>query len=283
MRLSKEPSLLEFLRNRTSVFNREPVVFQLPEERSPEDQLNYVFTNIGKMAIAFNKKFKYPPTLVIDSVDRIAKDDKVMFTTLIQRAKDMVNSGLLHIVLVSSEGHVIPMLDKQSERTRSARVFHIPDLSQQEAKELFMKRGLTETLAKKLSVLCDGRLILIIQAHDILTSFMYEFGSEDEQYEGVKAHFLDLVEADMLRSKLITGNKYYRVKLLILQSIEEKPVTKVEIMNGIVGKDGISRSDAEKAYRELLSGKYIIAGMHNMVYFQTTLHKTYWKETCMKK
>ena len=87
----------------------------------------------------FNKKFKYPP---IDNVDSIAKTDKVMFTTLIKSAKKMVNSGLVHIVLVSSEG---PMVDEQSECTRSARIFHIPDLSLQEAIELFMKQGLTES------------------------------------------------------------------------------------------------------------------------------------------
>ena len=143
------------------MFNREPVVFQLPEGGNSEDQLAYVLTNIGKMAVAFKKKFKYHPTLVIDSVDSIAKADKVMFTTLIKSAKEMVNSTLMQIVLVSSEGHVIPMLDDHSERTRSARVFHIPDLSLQETKEIFRNQGLTETLAKKLSVLCDGRLILI--------------------------------------------------------------------------------------------------------------------------
>ena len=64
-------------------------------------------------SIIYAKKNKgCPPTITINSVDRLAKDDRELFKTTISLAKDSVNLQKHNVVFVSSEGHVLPMLEE---------------------------------------------------------------------------------------------------------------------------------------------------------------------------
>lgn len=47
----------------------------------------------------------------IDAVDWLAKTNHELFKALIFLMKQAVNNSALNVVLVSSEGHVVPMLD----------------------------------------------------------------------------------------------------------------------------------------------------------------------------
>ena len=54
------------------------------------------------------------PCLFIDGVDLLAAEDEDAFLRLVSYAKEFANNRLMHIVLVSSKGSVIPLLNKTS-------------------------------------------------------------------------------------------------------------------------------------------------------------------------
>ena len=91
--------------------------------------LQFVFSGIEKEARTYKWWFGVLPTIIIDSTDHIAKTDRVLFRTLITLTKRLVNDKVANIVLVSSEEHILPALDEQVERTRSAKIFHVWDIS----------------------------------------------------------------------------------------------------------------------------------------------------------
>ena len=109
------------------------------------------------MTIEYQRRYKEIPTLVIDSTDNIAKEDIKMFQALLKKAKSLVNNHQINIVLVSSEGSVIPALKDISERSRCACIYHVPDIGEEKAVDILINNKCEESLAKKIAKLCDGR------------------------------------------------------------------------------------------------------------------------------
>ena len=91
-----------------------------------------------------------------------------MFQGLLKKAKSLVNSHKMNIVLVSSEVSVIPALKAISERSRCARIFHVPDVGEEKTVDILINHKCGESLAKEIAKLCDERLILITLALDII-------------------------------------------------------------------------------------------------------------------
>ena len=126
----------------------------------------------------FKKKYGYSPCLVIDGVDLIAKTDSTVFVYLIDRAKYLANEKVLHIVLVSSEDNVLPLLDSTSSKTRITYVEEVMDISENEAKA-FLMTEMAEDVAQKVVSISGGRIIHLIQA---LTIHMQEKDCINRQY-----------------------------------------------------------------------------------------------------
>lgn len=70
------------------------------------------------------------PTLFIDSSDIMAKHEKELFTILLQQAKDLANAEILTIVFVSSQGSILPVVQKSSAFSRSAKLFKVTDIDE---------------------------------------------------------------------------------------------------------------------------------------------------------
>ena len=113
--------------------------------------------------MTFKKKFERIPTFVIDGVDLIAKKDSHMFIDLVDRAKHLANSCTLQVVFVSSEGHVLPLLDKTFSTTRKAPMIEILDITNGEAENLLSK-VMPKPWASSVVEVIGGRLIHIAQA-----------------------------------------------------------------------------------------------------------------------
>jgi hypothetical protein len=73
------------------------------------------------------------PVLVIDGVDLLAKENKMLFILLFDRAKYLANSHALKIILVSSEGSVMPLFMVTPPRSRLADTVEVLDISDEEA------------------------------------------------------------------------------------------------------------------------------------------------------
>ena len=72
-----------------------------------------------------HKSKKSKSRLVIDGVDLLAKHLPETFTNLIEKAKFYACRGKFHIVLVSSEGKVMPLIKKTSGRTRVKNILEV--------------------------------------------------------------------------------------------------------------------------------------------------------------
>ena len=130
---------------------------------NPYRAMAYVLNKIAAQALFFKKKYGYSPCLVPDGVDLIAKADPNIFVYLIDRAKYLSNSKVMHIVLVSSESNVLPLLNSTSSRTRIVYVDEIMDISEKQAKAFLMTK-MSEDVAQKVVSVTGGRVIHLIQA-----------------------------------------------------------------------------------------------------------------------
>lgn len=99
-------SLLEMFRSHLSIFNRDPIIFKLPENEKWM-QLEYVMGVLWDMGSKYYRRYNAIPVMVIDSVDAVAKSDKKMFEVLIRQARLLANARKFSVVLVSCEGNVL--------------------------------------------------------------------------------------------------------------------------------------------------------------------------------
>lgn len=77
-------------------------------------EVKVVFDAVEKEASHYKRKYGQIPTLFIDGVDLLAKDDKNLCCRLVMLVKILANNKELKDVLVSSEGAVMPLLEMLS-------------------------------------------------------------------------------------------------------------------------------------------------------------------------
>ena len=136
----------------------------LPEDTDfPSLGVSYVLDAIADTGRSFKIQHGSTPVLVLDGVDLIAKSNPDAFVMLIDRAKFLANEGSLRIVLVSSEGTVMPLLAKTSSSSRKGRVIEIVDITDREA-ETFLSAVVPKDIAKGITALVGGRFVHLVAA-----------------------------------------------------------------------------------------------------------------------
>ena len=110
--------------------------------------LKTVFDILEDVSVKYKKKMGQVPVLVIDGVDLLAKHNEELCCQLITNAKIFANRKTLNVVLVSSEGSVVPLLNKLSATNRSV-ICEIGDIGTVDAHAFLMQNGVDATLAKK--------------------------------------------------------------------------------------------------------------------------------------
>ena len=78
--------------------------------------------------------------------------------------KCLANNSAATVVLISSEGMVVPVIQAFSRSSRSTRMFEIGDVEDDLAEEHLIKMGLPDNLAKKLVGYFGGRCIYLYNA-----------------------------------------------------------------------------------------------------------------------
>ena len=68
---------------------------------------------------------------------------------------------MLRIVFVSSEGSVLPLVDKTSSRSRISNFLEIVDISDEDA-ETYLCQSMPDDLAKDIVVLTGGRFVHLL-------------------------------------------------------------------------------------------------------------------------
>ena len=129
----------------------------------PESQVNgirLVLEVLEKAASRFKAEFGKIPVLIIDGVDLLAKHDEELCLQLITLSKILANTNQLKVILVSSKGSIIPMLEGISATNRGI-MYEIGDIKDEDAIYYLMKRGIGEDETKKLVTFIRGRLVYL--------------------------------------------------------------------------------------------------------------------------
>ena len=115
---------------------------------------------LANAATLYSRKFGEIPVLCIDGVDLLAKREEMLCEALITLAKVLANSNKLKLVLISSEGGIMPFLERLSVVNRAC-VYEIGDLNDNEAVSFLLKNNMKESRAKKLVQCLGGRLVYL--------------------------------------------------------------------------------------------------------------------------
>ena len=127
--------------------------------------LEKVLGVLVKAATTFKTKYKKTPVLFINGIDILTKRDEVLCEALITKAKILANSNTLRIVLISSEGSIMPILERLSASNRAI-IYEVGDLRDMEALKYLIENGVGIKAAKE-SVNCVGGRLVYLQ--DVLT------------------------------------------------------------------------------------------------------------------
>ena len=65
------------------------------------------------------------PTLFIDGLDLLAKAEEETFYRLLMQAKHLANNSVATVMLISTKGTVVPVIQAFSGSSRSTRMFEI--------------------------------------------------------------------------------------------------------------------------------------------------------------
>ena len=141
---------LAYLRDSFVVFHK------LPE--SPRQGIKYVISTVENAAVRFQKKHGKMPVLFLDGIDLVVKYDEKLFGALVTQAKGLSNRGTLRVVFVSSDGSVIPLLQKYAAINRMDTIKEVLDISSEDVLKYLAHFGITGSKANRIVNLVGGRL-----------------------------------------------------------------------------------------------------------------------------
>ena len=138
--------------------------FELPKNEG--EATTFILNALEERAIIFREKHHFVPVIFIDGIDVLAKFNEEAFVKLVTRAKYHANTGTIQIVFVSSEGHIMPLLQDTctSSFSRADETLEILDITHEEAsKYLEENEGMPRELAERVvSNITGGRMIYLV-------------------------------------------------------------------------------------------------------------------------
>jgi hypothetical protein len=143
----REPiKMSEGLKRRIEVTNKED------KKPDPANEPSATFMKLTRPLTAaaelFFANYSRPMTLVLDSVDRLAKQKPVFLERLQDFAKDCTGKNKLRIVFISSDGSALPILTSRSAWSRAGAPFEIGEVSDSEAIAYLIGEGVPEDQAE---------------------------------------------------------------------------------------------------------------------------------------
>jgi len=82
--------------------------------------------------------------LFIDGGDALAKFEQELFIHTLQQAKDLANAEVLTVVFVSSEGSILPVVQRSSTFSQSVKLFKVTDVQDDIATTYLVKWWVVE-------------------------------------------------------------------------------------------------------------------------------------------
>ena len=126
-------------------------------------QYNRYWHCLVKHVKYFGEKHGFMPTFFIDGIDLVAKSDEnqCIQENIVNEAKCLANAGSIRIVLVSSEGTIMPLLQNISSYSR-AKTIEILDIDEKKTVKYLVDYEMPEMLAINVFALVGGRLTMLV-------------------------------------------------------------------------------------------------------------------------
>ena len=203
MKLKHDANVFELLMEKFG-FTSYILHYTLPKKFTAA--LGFVLKELERRAIVYNEKNHRIACLFIDGVDFLAKEQPQDFLELVDLAKTFARNGYLRIVLVSSEGSVIPLLDNTTSKTRMGEVVEILDIACNDSEHYMTQQGIPVSLAKRIYNFTGGRFVHINQAIEMY-QIRVELGlSEDDIFDEIS----DILLGMYFRKRITEMNLYHQ-------------------------------------------------------------------------
>ena len=119
---------------------------------------------LSEQAMEFKKKHNQIPCLFIDGAGLLAKKFPSRFFEMVTQAKIYANEGILRIIFVSYEGHIMSLFQSTSSSSCAAKIMEIVDVDDKEGKEYLVENGLPPGLSEKVVKYTGGRIFFLLDA-----------------------------------------------------------------------------------------------------------------------
>lgn len=219
----------------------------LPDNQSAA--ISYVLNKVAERAVYFRERHGYCPCFFIDGVDLLAKTNHEAFVHLVDRAKYFCNSNMMRIILVSSEGSVLPLLEKTSSASRNTSIVEVLDVADEDA-EKFLKTELPPDLARSVFDLVGGRLLHLMQAR-ILYEELIEINNPNETSELFGAIKERLVTKNVTSRLVRSMSKEYNLKISIMKIVLAQGSINPFLMKDLMKEVAVERID--EAIQQLIA------------------------------
>ena len=168
---------------------------------------------LKKAAILHKEKHGKAPTLVLDAMDLVAKEDKKFFAQVQDFAKACADGGILRVVFIFSDGDALPLLLSSSAASRcdTDQVFEVGDISDADAVNFVVSRyGKGEKQARELVETITGGRFTLLQ----------NYGKSTKQLEDIRAELDNKTGNDLLRLNVSPTHPLF--KALVSKPVKTK-------------------------------------------------------------
>ena len=135
---------------------------QLPGD--PWASVDYIFEILIRASKMYKLKHHQMPVMFIDGCDALAKGNATGFERLVYLAKVLINDKTLRVVFISSEGSIIPEIQKSSAINRCSTIQEIGDMTDEEALEYVCCCDVPVSVARGIVKMLGGRFVYLNSA-----------------------------------------------------------------------------------------------------------------------
>ena len=93
----------------------------------------------------------------------------------------MANAGVLSVVLVSSEGSILSIVQALSGVSRCSKIFEVTDIRDETAREFLEKKGLSREMSKKFVDYTGGRFIYLVNVTTLHKMYKTVYSEIDDE------------------------------------------------------------------------------------------------------
>jgi hypothetical protein len=207
---------------------------EVPMSEEPSVSWGKARLAIEKVAPSFRKKYGRPMVLIIDSAERLAKQNPAFLAELQAYAKDDTDEGNLRMVFVSSDGSVLAQLNSHSASSRGRMPFEVGDIVDAEAVKYLVGKDVKKEQAEEaVRDITGGRFAL-------LRSYVSDWAAKGN--EATRADLFRETRKSLRLAGIDPRHEFFQV-LLSQKSIDDDPARDmwgekhVEILDTLLSKN----------------------------------------------